>query len=253
MKNSSHFLLGIFSVILFSNCNQEHNSVKSDSIVSTTDHLSDTLNPQDTVVDRLNHSRADTSYELQMNGKKYELVFSHESLSETGSGDITTTVRLTENSNQDIVFSEVYEFNTVGALRNPAPNQYWFALLNSGGGSGYSASLYAVRMEPEVRFQYLLNFNELSYWKTNKTATEVLFFQAIWDMGDGADDPDFESHFSEHRQSLGIYKIEMDTVRYIDIGTTKKKYDFSENGNALPLLRKQEPALAKQIRWEDYD
>ncbi|HET6990671.1 MAG TPA: hypothetical protein VFJ43_05070, partial [Bacteroidia bacterium] len=67
------------------------------------------------------------------------------------------------------------------------------------------------------------------------------------------DSKNFETHFDKHHQEISIYKIEEDTVIIRDLGETKHKLDFSENENPLIEFRKLEPALAKQIHWEDYD
>jgi hypothetical protein len=246
------FLPGVL-VFVLTNCGQENKpAVKSDTVIADTPAAipgANNSSPQFTPF-------TDTIHQLLIDGKNYRLILSHEFPSVEHNGDVTTTVRLVDDVDHDTLYENTFDFNTAGQLRNPAPDHYWLSLYNFGGGSGYSGTLFNIRLTPEITLQPLLNFNELTYFKSNRTATELLCFNGIWDMGSiNSDNP--EAHFTAHKQLITVYQIREDTViSYLPGGgLTKRKY-FDEDENmemTLQKLRKQEPVIAKEIKWEDYD
>ncbi len=195
----------------------------------------------------------DTIFPMQINNQGYQLILSHESFSALHKGDVTTTVRIVENASHDTLYSNTFEFNTAGIIRNPAPDCYWLSLLNSGGGSSYSATLFNIKLQPEIVLQPILKFGELSFIQGNTTGTELLVFEGIWNTNGGFESKNFESHFSEHQQMVAVYKIEEDTVTFKELGLTKQKHDFHHNNEAIIEFVKKEPALAKEIDWSEYE
>jgi hypothetical protein len=165
----------------------------------------------------------------------------------------TTTVTIIEDESRDTLYSNAFEFNTTGALRNPAPGSYWLSLLNSGGGSGYSATLFNIRIKPKAQLQPLFNFSELSHIQGSKDGSQILFFSGMWNTAYGPDSKNFESHFAEHRQYVSLYTIKEDTVTVKEIGETKLKHDFHYNDTAVNQFRRTEPALANKINWADFE
>jgi hypothetical protein len=241
-------------VLALTNCGQENKpTAKADT--------ADTLNTSAVVPDVNNSSPSftpftDTIHQLLIGGKHYRLILTHEIPSVEHNGDLTTTVRLVDNADGDTLYENTFDFNTVGQLRNPVPDHYWLSLYNWDNGSGYQGTLFNIRLTPGITLQPVLNFSELTNFKSNRTATELLCFDGIWDMVNiNSDNP--EAHFTAHKQAITVYQIREDTVlSYLPGGgLTKRKY-FDEDENievTLQKLRKQEPAIAKEIKWEDYD
>jgi hypothetical protein len=163
----------------------------------------------------------------------------------------TTTLRLIRNKDGDTLFTATYDFNNIDKLYNPAPNCYWLGLIKSGGGSGYTGTLFSVKMEPKPELQPILNFNELTYWRSNKAGSGILAFDGIWDMS-AADSANAESHFGAHKQNISVYTIALNTVQQLKLGITKNKYSPWETDDIVNQLKTNEPGLAKKIDWQDY-
>ncbi len=195
----------------------------------------------------------DTIFPMQIDSHDYQLILSHESFSALHEGEITTTVRIVGDKKHDTLYTNIFEFNTAGIIRHPAPDCYWFSLLNSGGGSSYSATLFNIKLKPEIMLQPILEFGELSFIHGNITGTELLVFEGIWNTNGGFESKNFESHFSQHQQIVSVYKIEEDTITFREIGLTKQKHDFHHNNEAIKEFVKKEPALAKEIDWSEYE
>lgn len=105
--------------------------------------------------------------------------------------------------------------------------------------------MYTIRINPVIKLQPILQFNEMSFWINNRSATELIYFYGIWSTS--GDDENSESHFSTHFQSVTIYKITEDTVLTLTPGDglTKNKYDFHdyENREKTPPLSSSYPFL----------
>jgi hypothetical protein len=245
----------LFLAACFSGCENESKPVSKSDTLPATESAADSVVTENYV----RSEEEDTIYPMEIHGKSYQLMLTlGEYPSREDERFVTTTVRIIENETSDTLFKETFEYNSIGRFFHPAPDHYWINLTNESGGSGYSGTLFNIRLEPEIRLQPVTNISELSFWESNKTATEILFFQAYWYTTAGLSD--MESHFSTHRQSMGIYKIMEDTIIYKDLGMTKYRYDlhahkFEENGNDNIILRlkKQETALTGMINWDEYD
>lgn len=241
-------LLFCFSSLHFTSCEQSTDNKNSDTL--TSEIFADTGKvPPGTWTPFI-----DTIYQLKINGTEYELMLSHEILNMEHNDDLTTTVRIIEQG--DTLYANTFDFNTTGQLQEPVPGHYWLSLYNSGGGSGYAGTLFNIRIQPLIALQPILEFNEMSFWKSNKSATELIYFYGIW--SNSGDDENFESHFSEHLQSVTIYKITEDSVLTLTPGDglSKNKYDFHDYENrekTLKQFREKESALTKEINWEDYN
>jgi hypothetical protein len=241
------YTIFFFSILLFYRCGEEKKAapdapdvVKQDTIHAASDH--NTSN-QPAV------TNTDSVYPLEVNGKNYELVLSQNYPSQKTEGALATTLFIIDTANADTLYRDLYEFNEIGELRNPAPGHYWIGLLNSGGGSGYSATLFNIRIGDKIEIQPLFDFDELSYWKTNALADEVLFFEGIWNMN-VENEKDLESHFAPHRQSVSEYSIKSDTVILKEIGISKYKYDLFDNADTdIGKFQEQEKKLNKNIKW----
>jgi hypothetical protein len=229
--------------LLFLSCGQEHKTTNPSPVKNPSNDSGNT------VIDF--KKDIDTIYHLEINNKNFDLILSQEYPSSTGSGALTTTVGIVENEKHDTLYKKTFEFNEIGELSHPATNCYWLTMINSGGGSGYSGTLFNIRITPEITLQPLVNINELSFWKGNRDASELVLFQSIWNTNGGENN--FESHFDEHKQWIGIYKIKEDTVLLSEVGMTKKRYNSFENNGEVDKFKKAEPNLAKAIRWSDYD
>jgi hypothetical protein len=221
-------------------CNEKKNSIVAcDSITIS--------NKKVLTFVELEKGNRDTIFPLQINNKVYQLVLTHEFLFDKAG--LKTAVRIIDKRN-DTLFNKIFDFNTVGELSEPAPNNYWLTLYNTGYGSGYSGTLFKIRIIPQICLQPILKYNELSFWKSNRSATELILFEGIWAANNAKK---LESHFAEHKQFISIYKIKEDTILIKEIGKTKNKFDFFENKNALYELQKKEPVLRKAINWSDYN
>lgn len=245
-----YMLLPFSCFILFCSCGQENKTVKKDSGNSADSFVMNEEYSDGPEEDEA--SFPDSTYTLQIKGAAYLLMFSHEGAPFHAAGE-STTVRIVEQSSHDTLYEKTFDFNGVGALRHPAPDHYWIALLNSGGGSGYSATLFDIQLDPEIDLKPLFNFNELSSWVTNRAANEVVFFQALWNIDWNHEGEETEAHFQEHLQHISLYKIMPDTVVAKEIGATKAKYDLSATDTMVREIKRKEPGLAKSIDWQQYD
>ena len=247
------FLFPLLFILAFSQCREENKqpeiTVLPDSnIVSNDIHPDSTPSPVDTTPANPSYY-TDSVYQLKVNGKNYQLVLSHNYPSQQHEGALATTLFIIDTANADTLYRNLYEFNEIGELRNPAPGHYWIALLNSGGGSGYAATLFNIRIDDKIKIQPLFNFDELSYWKTNSAANEVLFFEGIWNMN-VEDEKDFEAHFYPHKQLVSTYSIKNDTVISKEIGLSSYKYDLFDNADTdIGKFQLQEKKLNKNINW----
>lgn len=245
-----YLLLPFSCLLLFCSCGQDDKTVKKDSTNSADSFVVNEEYSDGPEEDEAYYS--DSTYTLQIKGAAYLLLFSHEGAPFHAAGE-STTVRLVEQSTRDTLYEKTFDFNSVGALRHPAPGHYWIALVNSGGGSGYSATLFDIQLEPEIALKPLFNFNELSSWITNRAANEVIFFQAMWNIDWNHEGEESEAHFQEHLQHISLYTIREDTVIAKEIGITKEKYDLNSGDTAIAVIKRNESRLFKDIRWEDYD
>jgi hypothetical protein len=237
--------LTLFLVLLLFSCHEEKKRVPEKNNPVDSQARTKPLSPS-------SEMSSDTTYTLSIDGKEYRLVFTHnEEMSDNREQDETITVRMVALATEDTLFTETYDFNTVGRLDHPAPNVYWLDLLNSGGGSGFSGTIFNVCISPKPRLQKIENMNELSFWKANRTATKLIFFQAYWDMS--GDEETFEAHFDEHKQAISLYTIAANAIFYEELGTTVFKYDFSGEKPPFSTLREKEPELAAKIDWADFE
>lgn len=248
MKNFATFVFICVLGFLFSNCGQQPKAVGPAKVV---DAQNDFI-AKDSIAKFIPlplEKCIDTVYDIKIDGEAYRLVLSNEVPSDEGA--LTKTVRLV-NENHDTLFKKTLVFNEILEFSSPAPNCYWLTLVNSGGGSGYSGTVFYLRMKPEITLQPLVNINELSCWKANRTATEFILFQGNWDMSGSPEGENFESHFSDHKQWVGVYTILQDTVSMKEIGMTKMKHGFIDNDFVLEEFQKDEPELAKAIHLNEY-
>jgi hypothetical protein len=248
MKKQLSLLLPCF-LLLFTECGQENKTSKTG-----TENSADTFvvnEEYDDDAEEDENSFSDSTYSLQIKGNVYLLLLSHEDVPFHQAGE-STTVRIVEQSTHTL-YEKTFDFNSVGQLRHPAPDHYWLSLLNSGGGSGYSATLFNIKLEPEIVLQPIFNFNELSDWKTNRDATEIIFFQAIWNIDWNHEGEETEAHFQEHLQHISLYTIREDTVIAKEIGMTKAKYDLNASDTAMLEIKRKEAGLFKSIDWENYN
>ena len=191
----------------------------------------------------------DTIFHFNSAGKNYQLMITLDSVeTEYGMVDHTTAWLIRD---ADTLFRKTYEFNNTGEFLQPTEGEYWLALYNSGGGSGYTGQLFHIETSPEAKLTPVMKLNELSYWSIGRNGTSVLSLDGIWNMGN-PDDDSFEAHFSPHQQSVALYSLQGDSVSYRGLGTTKGKYDFFEDENGLKSFREKEIAISKQIDWTSY-
>lgn len=245
MKNFLSFVFVLVILIVLASCVGKNNSGDSNADSNSLD--SATVSTQTGKPDSFKPT-IDTIYLFEVNDKMYQLVLTHEVPSATG--DLTTTVRIVDDERLDTLYKKTFDFNSVGQIAQPALGHCWLDLFNSGGGSGYQGTIFNIRISDEVVLQPLTDFNELSYWKSNRTATEFIYAQALW-YNTTTDGEDFESHFSEHHQAIYVCSIEQDSVVDVYLGKTKHKFEFHDNENPLMEFRKKEPEIANQIHWED--
>ncbi len=242
MKNL--FLLSII-ISLFLSCNEQEEKIP---VYATPVPEKDTPLKEPQPLDTASGFILDTIYSMYFDEKIYQLALGYGNYMDSTYGSMQNTV-VTILLNNDTLYTEKLNFNTIGRLQNPAPGHYWIDLLNSGGGSGYSGTIFNIRPKPKPIMQTITTFGELSWWKSNKNATGLLYFSGYWDSEHG------ESHFEEHKQGVCYYEIKDNAVSYKDLGRTKYKYAFSEGNdeNAFNEFRKKEKAIAAKINWADFE
>lgn len=237
--------------LLFIGCGESKNDVNRND--TSTIPYSTNKNPS---VNVLNNEGLDSVYSVLINDTACEIIFSHELPSSIDSSDLSTTVQVVQKHNHDTLYKKTFDFNTVGKVVQAAPGIFFIDLYNSYGGSGFTGSIFYLKTAPEISLRPVCKFDELSYWKSSNSGTQLILFDGIWNMNINPDSPDFETHFSDHQQFITEYDIKTDTVIANEIGSTKYKYSVSENESdvesTLKDFRKKEPHMADKIRWENY-
>lgn len=235
-------IIHVLALLSLTQCNESegHSTEKKDA--DDTSHSSTTV---------VQHMAPDTSYDLTIDGVSYTLTLTRDEFhSVVDSSFQTITVRLINQKLQQVIFVETKDYNEIDGLKEIANGCYQLTLVSSAGGSGFSGTVFQVRTKPHPGLQTLLNFNELSTWKTSKDGKTLLAFEGIWNMNTEEEEP--ESHFSEHRQAITLYTVQADTVVAKEVGTTEKKYDFYDDAT-FSAFRKAEPLLAGKINWSEFE
>ena len=245
MKRINYYLTTFVVLCLLCNCGQNPN-------VPTT---------SDAKANKVLKTKIDTLLPLYINGKSYRLIITHNEYP-TGSKDSfpTITARIVDEVNHDTLLKKTICSNHFGNMVQVTPGNYWLTFLFLSYGSGWSGVLYKIKSSSEFSFQYILNFDELSFWHCNREANEILFFQGIWgDPPDGEKlkkedtDASLESHFDPHHQYFYKIKITGDTVMRNKIGLTSLKYSPFDYLKSLRQFSKDEPELSRIVDWNDYD
>jgi len=239
----SYLILGhALAVLGFTHCN-------GDEV-----HSTETKQPNNTGLSLdavVQHMMPDTSFELSFEGENYTLTLTRDEFRSVVDSTIQTiTVRLINQKRQQEIFVETKDYNEIDGFTEIAKVCYQLTLVSSAGGSGFSGTVFQVRTEPHPGLQPILNFNELSSWRTSKDGKTLVAFEGIWNMTTEDEEP--ESHFSEHRQAITLYAIYADTVVAKEIGVTDKKYDFYED-EIYSAFRNAEPLLAGKINWSVFE
>ena len=142
----------------------------------------------------------DTSFALNIDGKKYILTLpKNEMMSKGDSSRETIIARIIGSEANQVLFVETYEFNRIDGLQTPSNDKCWLTLVSAAGGAGFSGTAFQVQVDPEVKLLPILNFDELTPWKINKKRTGAIVFRGIWNMSTNDETAEQESHFSEHQ------------------------------------------------------
>lgn len=193
-----------------------------------------------------------TNYVIKLNGNEYSLTLKETSSEHTNNNDIPQVLVTIKNVvNGQTILNHAMPYNLINDFYNPAPNKYLLALSLYGGGSGYSGTLFDIVIKDTVRLNPIVDYNEISYWRFNKTGSEILFFQGEWGV-ENINSEEFESHFSPHKQFITLYRFASDTVITTEIGTTKEKYDFKESATDWSKFTNTE-RISKEINVSDFE
>lgn len=237
-----NFLCFFLFLFLFSCSGNETVKTVSDTVKST----------MDTVVQKtesVNQELKDTIFSLEQNGQGYQLVLTHP---RNDSDDYVTKTRVRILQGETVLADEVFSFNTVGSFQEPKEGIYFIDLLNSGGGSGFSGTIYRVITGDKSGLLPVTNFNELTSWKFSKNADTLLCASGYWAM-ESEDDDSFEAHFDAHQQTLFLCRLKDGAYKEELIGTTKGKYDLTDDAGGWKKLKEGEPELSKKISWEEFE
>jgi hypothetical protein len=118
---------------------------------------------------------------------------------------------------------------------------YFIALINTGGGSGYEGNLYKLNFDNNNKLKPVFDYGELSYFAVNKEANEWLVIHGIWNFEEK------ETHFEDHRYEIESYKMLNDSIEKTIFGKTKYKYSSMNFYMGLKEMIKKEPELFKSI------
>ncbi len=231
---------------------ENEKSTSSDSTVPINPTLNTDIN--NLIIDTNTAFRliSDSIYAIQIGPKHCHLLFTHQTFSPASDGELMTTVRIVNTENQKTIFDSTFNYNSVGRVEQIAKDGFIIDLTNIYGGSGFGGIIFYLKTATEISLQEVCPMNELTFWESNITGNKLLVLEGVWNMG-SADGPNFEAHFSEHRQNIFIYELGQDKPIRSVIGLTKFKYDLSENGNTLKEMKKKETKLNGKISWEEFN
>lgn len=117
-----------------------------------------------------------------------------------------------------------------------APGRLFVSFLSSGGGSGYTESLFWLDFfDGKLVLESIATTTELSYVYYNSAESKCLIVDFIWDMGD-PETADFESHFSAHRCAVRLVEIGDLVATEKQLFTSVKKYEMAENETDVSAL-----------------
>jgi|GEM_PF-1774239 len=193
----------------------------------------------------------DTSFVFLHNNDSCELLMARqEAVGQNGVIEEKIATWITRDA--DTVFRASFNFNKIGEYTALDSGRSFFHLANDAGGSGYTGVLLFIntsRTEPFL--DAVADITELSKWKYSENGNNVLVAQGLWKVGD-PDSPDFEAHFSEHRQALFLYDISTTPRTEKSLGITKNKYELIEGGNSFEDISKGEPQFDTLVNWEKF-
>ncbi len=237
MKALKHVLICSLVSILFISCGHKGKATNKSGVLAKSKTYKSDIGD-------------DTTYKIEIGNKSYQLIFKHTELHDSEDDmDSTISVSIVDNSSHDTLYNNILNYNLVGDFTKTTNNDYFISLLSSGGGSGYSGTLFKIKITPKVVFQPILKLGELSYWIFNKYGTELILFDGKWDFNSKPP----ESHFEAHRQYISIYKIQENNVTVKKLGLTRRKHDFIDDVETINDFKKNEPVISKEIKWEDYN
>lgn len=193
----------------------------------------------------------DTSFVFMHNNDTCELLLARqEAVGQNGVMEEKIVSRITRGS--DTVFRASFNFNKIGDYTTLKSGRSFLHLVNDGGGSGYNGVLLYVNTSRKEPFlDGVADITELSKWKFSEDGNTVLIAQGLWKVGN-PDSPDFESHFSEHRQALFLYDVSVTPRTEKNAGITKNKYELIDGGNSFEDIRKGEPQLDTLVKWDEF-
>ncbi|MEI6822609.1 MAG: hypothetical protein WCL51_11805 [Bacteroidota bacterium] len=237
MKTLKNLLICSLVIILFINCGHKGKATNKSGLLTKSKTYKSDIGD-------------DTIYKIEIGDKTYQLIFKHTELHESEDDmDSTISVSIVDNSTHDTLYNKIVNYNEVGDFTKTANNNYFISLISSGGGSGYSGTLFKIKITPKVVFQPILELGELSYWIFNKYGNELILFDGKWDFNSKPP----ESHFEAHRQNISIYKILENNVTVKKLGMTRRKHDFIDDVETINDFKRKEPVISKEIKWEDYN
>lgn len=203
---------------------------------------------QDTAVSSL---KFDTSFVFMHNNDTCELLLARqEAVGQNGVMEEKIVSRITRGA--DTVFRASFNFNKIGEYITQSSGRSFLHLVNDGGGSGYTGVLLFINTSRTDPFlDGVADITELSNWKYSEDGNSVLISQGLWKVGN-PDSPDFESHFSEHRQALFLYDLSSSPKTEKSLGITVNKYELIDGGNSFEDIRKGEPQFDSLIDWDKF-
>jgi len=166
------------------------------------------------------------------------------------------TVFVENETGDSVVYSKKFDENqfvTSYSFKNNSKN--YITLSMSGGGSGFTSTIYKVETEKTFDLKTVTSYNELCYYTFDKDGNELLLLHGIWALFiEGNGDEIEETHFADH--VYDIVTIDISTGKSTTHGTTRNKYPSEDSGTnpieLLKLIQKKEPKICKKINIDAY-
>jgi hypothetical protein len=163
-------------------------------------------------------------------------------------------IYFTQKDNDSVILKKTFEENQfVKMFSFKEKNTTYISLSSYSGGSGFTSTIYQIKLDEKPTFIEIFNYNELTFYTFNKDGSELLYLQGIWDMTEAAE----EAHFSDHCYSIGTISLTPNGATHEVIhGKTKQKYpcyDYETTTEMLvQVIHKNEPTVFKTIDLNKY-
>jgi hypothetical protein len=196
------------------------------------------------------------SYRLLITREKYDE--NHKKISRNDWDFNRIVIHVTNKENDSLILKKTFEENmfiTTYSFKEKATE--YVTLSSSGGGSGFTSTIYRLESDKSFHFQPVFSYSELSYYSFSQDGSEILCLHGIWALFNESEDGEIEeTHFADHAYNIITINLNESKPTIQDHGSTRNKYPSEDSGTSFNELvnqiYKKEPRLFHNIRLEKY-